>query len=172
MNEPAGSRGEALEIGAPVDLSLSLDHGQFVVLDRDSVVDVDAYDDGSQATGIVQFDGGVVVFTDSHWSSQTPLRVNLGNEPPALDLAAVQHVVVSGIKCTSGELRILSPEETGANERTLILQAGSFGLLACGSGFGHANGSGDNGSDRYELWLWPVRHLPSRRCIKSGLPNA
>jgi len=94
------------------------------------------------------------------------------SEHHAVDPGSCDHLVVGGVRCPSGELRIFSPEETGAHERAVFVPPGDYGLMVCGHGFGHAKDSGDNGSDRYELWLWPTDQLPQRRVLKNGLPVA
>jgi len=133
------------------------------------VVDVDAYTAAAQAIGLAQFDRGIVIFTDSNWTSETPLRVRLTEAQPNVSLGEHEHVVMGGIECPTGELRIFSPEETGANERTLTLPPGLYGVIACGDGFGQADEHGDDGADRYELWLWPTEELPDAKSLKEGL---
>jgi hypothetical protein len=161
-----------LHPGQQVDLSLALDHGQFFVADRDSPIEIETYDDDSQAVGLAQFSDGVAVFTESHWSTDTSLRLRLAEERPNVEPACYDHVVVAGLECPSGELRIFSPEETGAAERAVALPSERYGLLVSGNGFGHADEYGDNGSDNYEVWLWPTKQLPDRQSLKSGLPGA
>jgi hypothetical protein len=95
-----------LEPDQPVELMLALDHGQFFVLDGDSEIDLDAYDEEAQRGGLACFDGGVVVLCESHWSSDTPLRMTLLSKQPSLDVDSHDHVVVGSITCRSGELRI------------------------------------------------------------------
>jgi hypothetical protein len=157
-----------LELGGQIDLSLSVDHGQFAVVDRDAIIDVDAYTDEAVAARLAQFDGGIVVFTDSAWTTSTPLRVRLTERRPDVDVAAYDLVVSGGVACATGELRIFSPEETGINERSLAVPAGGYGVMACGAGFGQTNEHGDDGADRYELWLWPTNDLPKPESLTPG----
>lgn len=131
-----------------------------------------AYDEDSQTIGLAQFSGGVIVFTESHWSTDTPLRITLAEERPIVDNRAYDHMAVAAFDCPSGELRIFSPKKIGGGERKCHLPPGKYGLLACGNGFGRATEYGDNGSDRYELWLWPTEQLPARHSLKRGLPDA
>jgi hypothetical protein len=149
----------ALVPGSEVTFSLALDHGQFIVQDREADLDVDAYTAEAQAIGLASFNGGVVVVTDSHWTSSTELRISLATHRPSIDLTAHDRVVRAAIECKSGEFQIYSPEETGSNERSLTLPAGNYGLIVCGDGFGHANEHGDDGADRYEIFLWPDEEL-------------
>jgi hypothetical protein len=76
-----------------------------------AMIDVEAYTADAQRIGLAQFDRGVVVFTESNWSTETPLRIRLTDRRPRIELNAYEHVVLGGVCCTTGELRILSPEE-------------------------------------------------------------
>ena len=127
----------ALEVGGELQVTLSLDHGQLIVLDGGAGVDVDAYTAEAQTIGLAQFDGGIVVFTYTGSSVETPLRVRLRDRWPAIDACDHEYVVIAGLRCTTGEVRVLSPEETGGNERSLAVPAGAYGVLVCGDGFGH-----------------------------------
>ncbi len=163
MTDDADTPATRLYPGVPVEFSLALDHGQFFVLDRGSEIDIDAYDADSQTIGLAQFSGAIVVFTESHWSTNTRLDVNLVDEPPTLEPSPYDHVVLAGIACPSGELRIFSPEETGAGERAVSLTPGTYGVILRGAEFGRADEYGDHGADRYELWLWPTADSPPAR---------
>ncbi len=158
-------------LGSTVDLTLALDHGQFIVLDRNGEIDIDAYDKEAQAAGLARFAGGIVVFSESHWSTKTPLRVTLVEHRPALEIGAFEFVVVAGIDCPSGELRIFSPEETGSGERPIRLPPGTYGLCVGGSEFGNTDEYGDNGRDQYQLWLWQTEHQPDREVLKIRSPQ-
>jgi hypothetical protein len=103
---------------------------------------------------------------------ETPLYVRLRDRRPAIDLGDHEHVVITGLRCTTGEVRVLSPAETGANERSLAVPAGAYGVLVCGSGFGHTDEHCDNAADRYELVLWPVDELPQPENVKDGRPSS
>lgn len=150
----------------PQTLLVSVDHGQLMVFDRDSEIDIDAYDSEAQADGLAVWPGGVAVFCDSHWTSGTTVTITLVDEQPSIELAACDHVVIAGLACPSGELRVFAPEETGMNERGVLLPPGDYGLAVCGDQFGTGDQHGDNGDDRYMLTLWPCSDPPPRHALK------
>jgi hypothetical protein len=158
--------------GRTAHLSLALDHGQFFVLDRDAIVDDDAYTGAAQRAGLAQFDGGIAVFTESAWSTATHVGIRLSDSRPTVDVSKRHHVVVGGLVCSSGQIRLFSPEGTGSNEQRLSLPIGTYGVIVCGDGFGRTDERGANGDDSYELLLWPARELPAPRCLKQGLPES
>ena len=111
-----------LEPGGQVVLSLAIDHGQFAVLDRGAIIDVDAYSAYAQASGLAQFDGGIVVFTESNWTSGTPLHMHLAAQRPHVDLTAYDHVVGGGLACepaNSGSSHRRRPAGTSERSRSL-----------------------------------------------------
>jgi len=153
-------------------LAIAIDHGQFLMIDRDSEVDPDAYNERAQHDGVAGWTGGVAVFCDSHWTVFTPLVVTLVDEHPTPDLASFDHVAIAGLSCPSGELRVFSPEETGVNERGLSIPPGNYGLMICGDGFGTGDEYGDNGQDAYTLTLWPCDSPPAPCVLKRGIRDA
>jgi hypothetical protein len=161
-----------LSRASAVTISVHLDHHQFLLMDRDSEPDEAAYDDpAATLDGLAAWDGGVAVFCESGWTTGTTVVVSLAQSEPAVDLDAFEHVVLAGLTCRSGVLRLLAPEETGAHERRLHLPPGRYGLLVCGDEFGSRAENGDNGTDRYWLTLWPSAGSTRRRALKRGLPR-
>jgi hypothetical protein len=161
-----------LEVGEPVTLSIAVDHGQFIILDGQSEIDTDEYGQEASAAGLAQWSGGIAVFCDSHWTGGTTVVVTRVNDEPSLELAAFDHVVLAGLSCATGRLHVFAPEETGVAERVLSLPAGSYAVLVCGDRFGKGDEYGDNGEDRYSVWLWPSGAPPERRVLKPGHPGA
>ena len=160
-----------LSTRSPVTLTVHVDHGQFFVMDRDSEADDAAYGPDAIADGIGPWRDGVAVFCESAWTTGTTVVVSLAPQEPEVDLDAFDHVVIAGFTCPSGVLRVFAPEETGAHERRLRLQPGTYGLMVCSDQFGSRNNVGDNGTDRYMLTLWPARDETPRRALKRGLPG-
>ena len=118
--------------------------------------DPDAYTAEAQAAGLVAYDGGVAVLCDSHWTEATEVTVTRVPQEPDLDLSAVDRAVTALIRCPSGELHVVAPQETGFGERVLRLPPGEYELLVCGDRFGTGDKYGDDGDDRYAIWLWPA----------------
>jgi hypothetical protein len=162
-----------LDEGGSVALTLAVDHSQFLVVDRDSKLgDDDAYDSDAAATGLAVWADGVAVFCDSHWTTRTPVTLALADTEPTIDLDEFDHVVIAGLSCPSGELRIFGPEQTGAGELQVQLPGGMYGLAVCGAQFGAGDEYDANGTDRYTLTLWPCAKRPTRRVLKNGHPGA
>jgi hypothetical protein len=160
-----------LRVNCPVTLSVAVDHSQFLVRDRDSEIDVDAYDTTAHTNGLASWPGGVAVFCDSHWTEATTVVISLLETQPAVELSALDRIAIAGLSCPSGELVIYAPEETGITERRVSLPAGKYGLLVCGDQFGNGDQYGDNGNDTYNLMVWPCTELPATRALKNGRPG-
>ncbi len=136
--------------------------------DPNAELDIDTYDERASREGLAVWraNGGVTVFTASHWTV-TQVTVGLHGERPTLALDDWDHVVEAGLNLTSGEMRLYGPEDTGVNEAAITLPQGAYSLLVSGCGFDTINEFGDEGADTYELRLWPGPLL-QRRVLKDG----
>jgi hypothetical protein len=161
-----------LTLDRPETLVVAIDHGQFIVSDRDSQIDVDAYGPAAEAIGLAAWSMGVTVLCESNWSNGTTVLMRLADTEPSVALGAFDHVAIAGFGCPSGELRVYAPEETGFAERQVFVPPGDYGLIVCGDRFGNCDQYGDDGDDRYALTLWPCVELPSPRSLKNGRSNA
>jgi hypothetical protein len=94
-------------------LSVAVDHGQFVVRDRDSL-------------------DRVAVLCDKNHTESTPVIVTLVPAEPQLDLTAFERTARAVLRCDSGELRVSGPLEVGFGDSQLQLPPGEYELLACG----------------------------------------
>lgn len=154
---------ERLTTGAEVQLTVNVDHGQFIACDAGAMLDIDSYSEHATRDGLALWsDGsGMTVFTASHWTS-TVVTVALSSTRPTVDDAAWDHIVEGGLILRNG-LRIYGPEDTGVDERSISLPPGTFSLLVCGRDFDSTDDHGDDGSDSYALFLWPGS--PLARCV-------
>jgi hypothetical protein len=157
----------SVDFGDDTDIPVAVDHGQFIVCDRHSKVDVDSYDDAAQRAGLAAWGDGIAVFTASHWT-HTTVRLSLRRTRPAIDLDAWDHVVESGIRIAGGAVDVFGPESTGTDQVRVLIPSGSYSLAVCGTAFGTANQYGDDGIDTYTIWLWPGP-IPPTRVLKDGL---
>lgn len=167
--EPLDEARPLLCEGDSADLRVRIDHGQFILCDLDSELDVDAYHEKAQAVGFAAWRGGLSVFTESLWTEST-VRVQLLGERPILDLGPLDHVAEGGIICATGELRAYGPEDTGISEAVVRLPPGSYSVIVAGEGFATTDEFGDNGDDRYTVFLWPGDAL-GPRVLKDGRPG-
>jgi hypothetical protein len=85
-------------MGSEVTVQVGIDHGQFVACDPDAPLDIDSYGDVAMRQGLAIWggNGGITVFTASHWT-QTEVRVSLSSERPALASADWDHLVEGGL---------------------------------------------------------------------------
>lgn len=141
--------------GEPVTVSVSIDHGQFLVEDRDSQIDTSSYTPEAFQRGLASWPGGVAVFGDAQWTESTRVTVTLEEADPGIDEAAFDRVTRTELSCLSGELRIYAPEGTGVEEAALRLPPGDYFLLVCRERTSPADEYGEFPDDTYELWLWP-----------------
>jgi hypothetical protein len=157
-------------MGSEVTVQVGIDHGQFVACDPDAPLDIDSYGDVAMRQGLAIWggNGGITVFTASHWT-QTEVRVSLSSERPALASADWDHLVEGGLIVRSGRLHIYGPEDTGINEASISLPSNSYSLIVCGRHFDTLNEYGDEGDDSYGLLLWPGPPL-ERSVLKDGFP--
>ena len=165
MTERPGQERHELVVGEPMSLSLAIDHGQFVAVDRGVNVDVDAYSPEATEIGLAAWSGGVAVFCGSHWTDETSVEVTLLHESPDVDVSKFDRVAIGGLECKTGEILVSAPEETGFRESVLRLPRGTYSLLVCGAGFDTSDDHGDDGADRYSLWLWPTAEVPGPRSL-------
>ena len=152
------------EVAVPV----RIDHGQFIACDPDARLDIDSYGGSAQRQGLAMWggNGGITVFTASHWT-ETEVRVRLLSERPAITETEWDHLVEGGLIIRSGRLHIYGPEDTGTNEAPITLPSGSYSLMVCGRRFDSTNEYGDEGNDTYTLALWHGPPL-ERRVLRDG----
>jgi len=158
-----------LEPGGTVDLTIGVDHSQFIVCDRDAEIDIDSYSDEATAAGLATWAGGFAVFTDSHWA-QCRVRLTLTETRPDPRLDGCDHAVEAAVEFASGRLELFGPEGAGMDQAVIVVSPGEYGLFVLGHEFGTANEYGDDGDDRYTILLWPGT-VPATRVLKAGRPG-
>jgi hypothetical protein len=158
----------AVEPGGEVTVPVAIDHGQFIVCDPDAKVDIDSYGEEATRQGVAPWSGGggITVFTASRWT-KTVVIVALHLEKPGIDIDQCDHLVEAGLSIRSGRLHLYGPEDTNANEASIVLPSGIYSVIVSGKGFDTTNELGDEGSDTYALHLWPGPIL-KRRVLKDG----
>lgn len=147
---------QELAPGQRVTLTVAIDHGQFLVEDRDSQIDTASYTPEAFQRGLASWEGGVAIFGDAQWTEATQLTAVLAESDPGIDEAAFDRVTRAALSCPSGELRIYAPEGTGVEEAALLIPAGDYSLLVCRERTAPADEHGQFPGDSYELWLWPA----------------
>lgn len=163
-----GGMSMALTMSSEVVVPVAIDHGQFIACDPQADLDIDSYGEDATRQGLAAWsgNGGVTVFTASHWTN-TEVVVGLSPGRPTIAEDTWEHLVEGGLIITSGRLHIYGPEDTGVNEASISLPSDSYSLIVCGRAFDSTNEYGDAGSDSYALLLWPGPPL-ERRVLKNG----
>ena len=157
-----------LEMGGELTVSVGIDHGQFIACDPARELDIDSYDDLAQRAGLAVWGnaGGLTVFTASHWTSST-VTVRLTLARPTVAAREWDHLVEAGLVLRSGRLNLYGPEDTNANESSVVVSPGTYSVIVSGKDFDATNQHGDEGTDTYALHLWPGPLL-ERRVLKDG----
>ena len=160
----------SVNFGDDADIPAAVDHGQFIVCDCNSQIEIDSYDDAAHRAGLAAWGDGIAVFTASHWTD-TSVRLSLRRTRPVIDLDAWDHVVEGGIRVCGRAVNVFGPESTATNQASVMIPSGSYSLAVCGTGFATTDEYGDDGSDTYMIWLWPGPILQTR-VLKDGLARA
>ena len=157
-----------LAMGSEVTVSVGIDHGQFVACDPDAELDIDSHGDTATRHGLAIWggNGGMTVFTASHWTA-TEVTVRLLSERPAVAETEWDHLVEGGLVLSNGRLHIYGTEDTGISEAAINLPKGSYSVIVWGRRFDSTDEYGDDGNDLYTLILWPGPPL-DRRVLKDG----
>jgi hypothetical protein len=152
----------------PTTVSLDVDHGQFVVRGTEKYAEemVDAYTEQARLDGVAVWDRGLAVFCDSSWADGINVDLELHEGRPEVDATGWNRITEVGLTCDSDAIHLYGPEGSGADETTVVLPPGTYGVLVAARGFGTTNEHGDDGSDSYRLDFWPVESLPERRLLK------
>jgi hypothetical protein len=159
-----------LSMGLEVTVAVTIDHGQFIACDPEAKLDIDSYSERAMRQGLAMWgrNGGVTIFTASHWTD-TDVTVSLSPGRPTIKDAQWDHIVEGGLVVTSGSLHLYGPEDTGTNEASIAVAPRTYSLIVCGRDFDSTNEYGDEGDDCYALLLWPGPVL-ERRVLKDGFP--
>jgi hypothetical protein len=93
---------------------LALDHSQFAVLDRRATIDIDAYTADASAIGLAQFDGGIVVFTESNWTTETRLDVRLAERRPVVESSRPKKPAWASVDQPLGDAAVIVAQDIAA----------------------------------------------------------
>jgi hypothetical protein len=128
------------------ELEVVADYGQIYIFDPDrppsaapSTHDdneaLRALDDAYESRRFVGYDpdGFVDVVTPSQYNPRVPVRVEVGQEPPPLDLEAWDHVVEVPLPVLSGRLMFMA-SGSGVSKETTV-PAGTYRARISGRGF-------------------------------------
>ena len=153
------------------EINVESDSGQIYIYDAETEAwgDTDteennplsrALDDASNSRRFVGYDDGLVdVLTPSQYNWKAPMRIEVSDGPPPLDVDGWDHVVEVPLPVPSGRLAFEAsgggtPIETKVPPNTYRARL---------SGRGYVAGAGEiEGHERYRLQLWPAQEAPPR----------
>jgi hypothetical protein len=147
------------------ELEVESDYGQLYIYDSQALVDDSdwteddnplsrALEDGYRDRRFVGYDGGLVdVQLPSQYNWKLPMRIEVSDDEPPLELDGWDHVVEVALPVPSG---ILTFEASGgAIPRLTEIPKGIYRARISGRGF--VSGAGEiEGHERYRLQLWPA----------------
>lgn len=155
---PAGSATGRRPAGAPTttvlfDGGIFADYHQFYLTDADGGGDLPTdYTEGEFRDRIASADGVLVVTTARNMT--VPVRVELHDAAPDIDMAAADHVVLGSLR-TEGELVIAGCTDYLPDAARAKVPPGNLRAMVVFTGLGTLSEDGLDGEDRYAVHLWP-----------------
>jgi hypothetical protein len=147
------------------ELEVQSDYGQIYIYDPATQADVDpateeddplfrAMDDATESRRFVGYDRGLVdLLAPSQYNWHAPMRIEVGDAAPPLDIDAWDHVVEVPLPVPSGTL-VFEASGGGPSVKTKI-PPGTYRARL--SGRGYVAGVGEiEGHESYRLQLWPA----------------
>jgi hypothetical protein len=129
------------------------DSYQFYLADPDAMADPPMQDfDAALSDRMLCCDGMLLVTTAREMT--VPLRVELHDGEPAVDLDAADHVARGGLR-TEGEIVIAGGTEAPDAAARARVPAGDLRAMVVFTGLGSVSEDGVDGEDRYVVHLWP-----------------
>jgi hypothetical protein len=161
---PGGRESAPKRASLVQELHIQSDYGQIYIYDAQPQEDVDwsvddnpfvrAMDDGFDSRRFVGYDSGIVdVLTPSQYNWNAPMRIEVSEAPPPLDLDAWDHVVEVPLPVPSGTL-CFEASGGGIPIETQI-PAGTYRARLSGRGY-VARAGEIEGHESYRLQLWPA----------------
>jgi hypothetical protein len=146
-----------------LELIVEADYGQIYVYDPETQADMpdDLYedqlerasDDADTSRRFVGYDRGLVdILTPSQFNWKMPMRIEVWEDAPPLDLDAWDHVAEVPLPVPSGTLCFQA--SGGGEPIEAQIPAGNYRVRVSGQGF--IAGVGEiEGAEKYRLQLWP-----------------
>jgi hypothetical protein len=145
-------------------LTVEADYSQIYVYDANQGVEgagiqteddnslLRALDDAYESRRFVGYDGGLVdIITPSQWNARVPLRLEVLDGPPPLDLDDWDHVVEVPLPAPSGTLAFQASGGGRPIEATIL--PGIYRARVAGRGFRTETHEGE---ESLRLQLWPA----------------
>jgi len=147
------------------ELDVQSDYGQLYIFDSEALVDdsdwtlddnplTRALDDGSANRRFVGYDSGLVdLLTPSQYNWKAPMRIEVFDEAPPLDVDGWDHVVEVPLPIPSGKLAF----EASGFGTPILTEIPSGTYRARLSARGLVAGAGEiEGHESYRIQLWPA----------------
>ncbi|MBR0666303.1 hypothetical protein GXW71_18220 [Roseomonas hellenica] len=135
------------------DAELFADYHQFYLTDTDGGGDLPTdWTEDALRDRIACADGVLVVTTARNMT--VPVRVELHDAEPRIDMAAADHVVLGSLR-TEGELAIAGCTDYLPDAARAKVPPGNLRAMVVFTGLGTLSEDGLEGEDRYTVHLWP-----------------
>jgi hypothetical protein len=149
------------------DIDVFADYFQFYLFDAGAETEVpEKYDDGD-IKRMVKTWGGVLVIMPVR-NMTVPVRVEIHDEDPGVNLEEWDHVADCSLSLPTGALEV--QECTGTARLELQVPPGVYEVRALFGGLLTLSENGLRGDDRYCVQLWSGQHRPLR-IVKQGSSN-
>ncbi|MBR0643737.1 hypothetical protein [Plastoroseomonas hellenica] len=146
---------KATETEVLFDGEIFADHHQFHLADINAEIDLGDDWVGEAMDTRIHCRSGVLVVTTAR-DMPVPVRVELHDAEPAINLEMADHVVLGKLR-TSGRLVIAGPTDSFANAPRIPVPKGMLQAMVVFTGLGTLSEDGLDGQDRYSIHLWPGR---------------
>lgn len=135
------------------DGDIFADYHQFYLSDADGGADLpNDYTEDDLRDRITCADGVLIVTTARNMT--VPVRVELHEAEPRIDIAAADHVVLGSLR-TEGELAIAGCTDYLPDAARAKVPPGNLRAMVVFTGLGKLSEDGLEGEDRYAIHLWP-----------------
>ena len=135
------------------DGEVSQDYHQFYLCDGSLPSLPDDYTDAAIARRVMAGRQAIIVHVEREMP--VPVRVELHDRRPQLDLATLDHAVATAFSAPSGVLVLAGLLDYVGNATRLAVPAGRLAVIVTFAALGSLSEDGLEGEDHYAIHLWP-----------------
>ena len=99
-------------------------------------------------------------------NSNVPVTVEVHDSEPAAELQSWDHIAECDLKVTSGRIVVAGCTDYFPDAARISVPAGLYRVRACYGGLDSLSEDGVDGSDRYQVQIWPAPNPGPVRVVK------